>query len=235
MVATVGTWIFCLYLFAFPEKAMNYKLLARLEKLEEIERFDINSVPSGKFFYSRELYKRFYHFDADQMEGANGKLKRSYLQNYEDEEPIFVKGAFRIRQVRKLGGEDYFQSGIVVQALPIEEIEQESASGLTKKRRTFPNAIFEFVLPSNAVPEALYQEGEELTLDTIKDFAALLHVERIGAEHLCFTAVPILYGNYKLSDGETIALAPPEGINVDAPWPVYEQEIEPPSNAVAVN
>lgn len=154
MVLTAGTWIFCLYLFAFPEKEMNYRLLAKLGKLDPLEDFDVNSVPTGKFFVARDLYKRFYHFSTEQLVGTNAKLKRNYLRNYDGEDPIFVKGLFRIEQVRTLGESDYFRSGLVVQALPVEDVEHGVSKAPTK--RVFPNAIFEFVFPAEELPEAQF-------------------------------------------------------------------------------
>jgi hypothetical protein len=224
MVLTVGTWIFCLYLFAFPEKAMNYRLLGKLDKLAPLEKFDVNSVPTGKFFVARDLYKRFYHFNSEQLIGTNDKLKRNYLRNYEGEEPIFVKGAFRVEEVRKLGESDYFQSGLIVQALPLEYVEHGVSK--TPSRRVFPNAIFEFIFPAAEVPEAEFKVGDELSIDTLKDFAAVLHIERVGVDHICFTALPILYGKYQLSESDIIALTPPAGVNVEATWPIFEKDIQ---------
>lgn len=231
IVLTAGTWIFCLFLFAFPEKEMNYRLLAKLGKLDSLKNFDVSSVPTGKFFVARDLYKRFYHFGSEQLVGTNAKLKRNYLRNYDGEDPIFVKGLFRIEQVRALSESDYFRSGMVVQALSVEEIEHGVSKAPTK--RVFPNAVFEFVFPAEDVPESRFNVGDELSIDTLKDFASVMHIERVGTDHLCFSAVPILYGSYQLSESDTIALGPPQSVNVEGSWPIFEKEVQVSSSSTA--
>ena len=224
LILTAGSWIFSLYLFAFPEKVFNYRLLAKLEKLQPIEKFNASSAPTGKFHDARELYQKFYHFSGDQLQGTNGKLKRSYLWNYEKQQPIYVKGSFRIVEVRKLSAEDYFTSGLLVQAYPIEDVDSaDSMSGdPDAPKRVFPNAVFEFVFPAPEVPEASFVVGQEITVDTAKDYASVLNIERIDKDHLYFTALPLLYGDYKMSETESLTLAPPPKINVEAPWPISE-------------
>ncbi|MDA0811438.1 MAG: hypothetical protein O3C21_03455 [Verrucomicrobia bacterium] len=226
MVMTVGSWIFSLYLFAFPEKSFNYHLLSKLEKLKPIEDFTNDTVPTGRFNDGRELYQKFYHFSGEQLEGANDKLKRSYLWNYDDQPPIYVEGTFRIAEVRRLTEDDYFTSGVLVQAYTIEDVEDGltfSGSGTTK--RVFPNAIFEFVFPSGEVPDILFSVGQEISVDSSKDYAALLNIKRVDRDHLCFTAVPLLYGTYQINETASISLAPPQVLKVDAPWPISKKMI----------
>lgn len=222
LVMTAGSWIFSLYLFAFPEKSFNYRMLARLEKLKALEKFTARSVPAGKFHNARELYQKFYHFTGEQLQGTNGKLKRSYLWNYEGREPIYVKGSFRVAKVRALEAGDYFTSGILVEAYAVEDVEKgallSDASG--SEGRVFPNAVFEFVFPAAEVPDALFAEGQEITVDSAREYASLLNIERVDSDRLCFTAVPLLYGTYQVSDSKILSLAPPQRVNVDAPWPI---------------
>ncbi|MEZ5327650.1 MAG: hypothetical protein R3F19_21600 [Verrucomicrobiales bacterium] len=228
MVMTAGSWIFSLYLFAFPEKAFNYHLLSRLNKLKPIEDFTMDTVPTGRFNDGRELYQKFYHFSGEQLEGTNGKLKRSYLWNYDDQLPIYVKGSFRIAEVRRLTDADYFTSGLLVQAYPIEDVQDGLSLGRadSNEKRVFPNAIFEFVFPASDVPDVLFSVGQEIEIDRSKDAAALLNIKRLDRDHLCFTAVPLLYGTYQINETASISLHPPQAVNVDAPWPISKKVIQ---------
>jgi hypothetical protein len=227
MVVTAGSWIFSLYLFAFPEKSFNYHLLSKLEKLKPIEDFTTDTVPTGRFNDGRELYQKFYHFSGEQLEGTNGKLKRSYLWNYDDQLPIYVKGTFRIAAVRRLTESDYFTSGVLVQAYPIDDVEDGlTLGGSDTNKKVFPNAIFEFVFPAADVPEVLFPVGQEISVDGSKDYAALLNIKRVDKDHLCFTAVPLLYGTYQINETASISLAPPAVLNVDAPWPMSKNVIK---------
>lgn len=227
LVMTAGSWIFSLYLFAFPEKPFNYKLLAKLEKLEPIEDFTANSVPTGKFNDARELYQKFYHFSGEQLEGTNGKLKRGYLWNFKEQQPVYVQGNFRISEVRKLTPQDYFMSGVLVQAYPIEDVEDSvSLNSKEQKRRVFPNAVFEFVFPADEVPEKLFEVGQDLNVDGNRYYAAVLNIKRIGSEHLCFTALPLLYGTFQVSDTQSLSTAPPAFLNVEGGWPLSKKPIQ---------
>jgi hypothetical protein len=42
-------WMGSYYIFAHPEKAANHRLLMRLHKLEEPQRFEITAAPRGEF------------------------------------------------------------------------------------------------------------------------------------------------------------------------------------------
>ncbi|MGK0185636.1 MAG: hypothetical protein ACI9R3_001414 [Verrucomicrobiales bacterium] len=229
LVMTAGSWIFSLYLFAFPEKPFNYKLLAKLEKLEALEDFTSDTVPDGRFNDARALYRKFYHFSSDQLEGTNGKLKRNYLWNFNEQQPIYVEGSFRISDVRELTADDYFTSGVIVQAYAVEEVEDSvslTSQGQDKVRRIFPNAVFEFVFPATEIPETLFTEGQEITVNRSRDFAAVLNIKRLGSDHLCFTALPLLYGTYQVSDTESLSMTPPGALNIEAPWPLSKKPIQ---------
>ena len=136
MVMTAGSWIFSLYVFAFPEKPFNYGLLTKLEKLEELKRFSATTVPAGKFHTARDLYGKFYHFSNEQLAGTNAKLQRNYLWNYEKAAPLYLKGTFQMQSVRKLRTNDVFQSGLVLRVEPLENV--SPADGEPAVRKVFP-------------------------------------------------------------------------------------------------
>ena len=155
------------------------------------------------------------------------------MGNYEEQQPIYVKGNFRISEVRQLSADDYFTSGVLVQAYPVESVESGASVNIAKKsKRVFPNTVFEFVFPCIEVPSKLFAEGHEITVDSSRDSAAVLNIKRIDSDHLCFTALPLLYGTYPLGDAGSISLSPPSSLNIEASWPL-SKELSPRRDAAS--
>lgn len=207
-------WFFSIMVFKYPEKPFNYRLLSRLEKLEPVKKFDPLTVPHGMFHGPRELLSKYYPYNLEQFRVANDLLKRSYIVNYTEENPLYVKGTYTVTQARPLVAGDIMESGWVVRArsVELEDVELELL---------LPGA------PSNTEP---YQVGATFTLDNKSSFASLVNVERLSeTDGLCVTVVPIAYGDYVLGDQQTVTLNPPSKLNMEATWPVTtkaEKDIE---------
>ena len=77
----------------------------------------------------------------------------------------------------------------------------------------------EVLLPGVASETQPYQEGETFALDNKTTFASVLNVERNANDGLCLTVVPIVYGTYTVGNQQTLSLAPPDKLNMEARLP----------------
>jgi hypothetical protein len=215
-------WFFSIMVFKYPEKPFNYRLLTKLEKLEPIAKFDplaaggggkkgeqnlVLRLPNGTFNNARDLLNKYYNYNPDQLRLTNSVLKRSYILNYSEESPVYVKGTYAVTFVRPLTAADLVKNGWVVRAhsVDLEDVE------------------IELMLPGKpADPKAPpYHEGESFTLDNKSSFCSVIHVLRNqDADGLCATVVPIGYGSFNLGNQRSLALAPPTTLNVEAPLPI---------------
>jgi hypothetical protein len=213
-------WFFSIMVFKYPEKPFNYRLLAKLEKLDPLAKFDplasvaiklpdgtpVQRLPNGTFHNARDLLNKYYNYTPDQLRLTNSVLKRSYILNYSEESPVYVKGTYSVALVRALTEADLMKSGWVVRArsVDLEDVEIELLLPVKKDAESPP-----------------YQEGESFTLDNKSSFCSVIHVLRNqDADGLCATVVPITYGNFNLGNQKTLAIAPPPSLNVDAPLPI---------------
>ena len=87
-------WFFSIYVFAHPEKPLNYQLLTKLDKLEEVKDYSPTNVPGGPIKSPKDLYGRFYRFSPSHLEVKNDILKRSFISNYKEEKPLYLTGTF---------------------------------------------------------------------------------------------------------------------------------------------
>lgn len=219
-------WFFSIMVFKYPEKPFNYRLLTKLEKLDPIAKFDplapgakrlenggmIQRLPNGSFHTARDLLNKYYDYNPDQLRLTNSILKRSYILNYDDESPIYVKGTYAVKFVRPLAAGDLVKDGWVVRAhsSDLEDVE------------------IELLLPGTADPMAPpYREGDSFTLDNKSTFCSVIHVLRNrDADGLCATVVPIGYGSFNVGNQKKLALAPPTTLNVEAPLPITGRSVE---------
>jgi len=85
-LATVS-WFFSIMVFSYPEKPFHYKLLTKLEKLEPIKKFPLNSVPHGEFVTAGKLLEQYLFFTPDKFRVTNDVLKREYIRNFKERSP----------------------------------------------------------------------------------------------------------------------------------------------------
>lgn len=195
-------WFFSIMVFAHPEKPFNYRVLARFDKLDPLREFTAFTVPQGKFLPARELLSEFYPFSRDQLAVKNDMLKRSYIRNYKQEQPLYVKGSFQVIDVRPLTASDVFTEGWVVRARSsdIEDVD------------------IEIVMPGKGAVDP-YHVGDVVLLDQKNTFAAALHVQKFDQERLCLTVMPLAYQGLGSGD-KLFKLKPPQKLNMDAYWPL---------------
>lgn len=202
-------WFFSIMVFRYPEKPFNYKLLTRLEKLEQIKPFDPLDVPSGIFHGARELLAKYYNYNSEQLALLNDLLKRSYIMNYENEGPVYVRGTFNVVNARKLTEADLIDTGWVVRARSseIEDVE------------------IELLLPGVEGADMPYVQGDSFNLDNKTTFGSVVHVSRNKeTDGLCASVIPISYGNFKAGEQKVLSLRPPKVLNMESQWPLTTDE-----------
>jgi hypothetical protein len=194
--------------FKYPEKAFNYKLLTKLKKIEEIKAFAPDLVPHGKFLTPKDLLSSYYYYNTEQLRHANDTLKRNYILNYTQESPVYVKGSYTVVSSRPLTTSDVIDQGWVTRARSVDMEDVE----------------VELILPGAASEKPPYDDGATFILDNKQAICTIMHVERSGADGICATVVPVVYGDYPLGADKTLAITPPLKINVESAWPVIRPD-----------
>jgi hypothetical protein len=198
-------WFFSIMVFQHPEKPLNYKVLAKLDKLPVIRKFSIYSVPDGTAKAPRELLASYYSYTPEQLHVTNDILKRAYIRNYDKQDPpIYLSGQFEVLEVRQLGEGDVMQEGWVVRtrASDLEDVDVE------------------VLMPGLQSGMPPFEVGDVVTLDKRATFAALVHVERMGEDRVCGTVIPLVYSGFKTHAGDVLSMAPPRELHLEAGWPV---------------
>lgn len=197
-------WFFSIMVLAHPEKPFNYRVLAKFDKLDPLRKFTTFTVPQGKFLPARELLSEFYGFNSEQLAVKNDLLKRSYIRNYKQEQPLYVKGSFQVINARPLSAKDVITEGWVVRARSTE----------------IEDVDIEIVLPGNHADADPYHAGDTIVLDQKNTFTAALHVQKFDQERVCVTLVPLAYQGFNSKEGGDFAMKPPAKLNMDAYWPL---------------
>lgn len=198
-------WFFSIMVFKYPEKPFNYRLLTKLEKLDPIKKFDPLLIPKGNFLAPRDLLKKYYDYNPEQLQVVNDLLKRSYILNYSEESPVYVKGNYIVVSARALAVGDFVDKGWIVRlrSTELEDVEVE------------------FLFPGTGIEAAPYHEGDSIALDNKTTFGSVIHVERnYATDGLCATVVPIAYGEFAVGDQQKVELVPPTVLNVAAALPI---------------
>ena len=204
----VFCWFFSIMVFRYPEKPFNYRLLTKLKKLDPCKPFTPMTVPHGSFLGAKDLLSAYYYFNPEKLRFTNDALKRSYILNYNNDSPVYVKGTFSVLGCRQLNAGDVFGQGWVVKAKSVD----------------MEDVQVELLLPGGQSDKMPYKEGEAFTMDNKATFGTVLHIERTANDGICATIVPIVYGNYAVGSGQRMALTPPEKINVESHWPVMQAD-----------
>jgi hypothetical protein len=219
LALATASWFFSILVFAHPEKPMNYKLLAKFNKLEGIRKFTPLTVPHGQFLSGGKLLEEYFYFSADQFRVHNDLLKRNYIKNFKDKNPTYIRGAFEVLAVRKLSAADVFQSGWVLLA----------------QDKELEDVQIEVVMPGLGADAAPYTVGSVFNLDTQSPrstYASVVHVQRMEGQTLRATLVPLVYQCPSAVDEKAkLAFTPPERLNMQAHWPISTESTPTPASA----
>jgi hypothetical protein len=202
-------WAFCMYVFGNPEVPFNYKLLThpKIDRLEPLKNYSPVNAPRGKFLTAKDFYADQYRIKEKSLAGYNAILKRNFLQSYvgvSTSDTRFMRGSFKVEGVTLLSADDVFPSGIAVRA----------------RSEDFPAALLDYVLPSESVPANTWQIGDILEIEQSSTCAALVHIERLTEDEVCFTVVPIVEGQHQTPGGGAVNSKLPERINLTGSWPL---------------
>lgn len=198
-----ATWFFCIMVFNYPEKPFSYRFLSKINKIEPLKSYDLNSVPKSKFLSPTKLLEE-YSFSPERMRVINDQLKRDYIRNFKDHAPVYVRGTFTTVSTRKLTENDVFTKGWVVVA----------------KATELEDVAVELVLPGLDREDVPYRAGDEITLDAKKGCVAAIHLQKQEGDRMQVTVVPLLYQGITSFEGANVALKAPAKLNMDAAWPI---------------
>ena len=206
MGAVIFCWFFCIALFSHPEKPFHYKMLAKVNKLEPLRKFNPLYAPDGrggKFLTAREMLGLYFNLTLDQLAVENNQLKRAYIKNYKELPPQYMKGAYTVIAARELRSSDVFTEGWVVRARAddIEDVD------------------IEIVFPGVAAKPVAYAQGDKITLDQKSTFASAVHVQKLPLDRLCITLVPITYQGFTAAS-HPVQMEAPKLLNMSANWPI---------------
>ena len=198
-------WVFCMYVFGHPETPFNYRLLTRLKKIDPIVSFTPVTAPRGKFTTAKQFYAEQYEYSAEKLKGLNAILKRSYIANYKKASNItYIGGNFKIESIKILGPDDVFPSGIAIRA----------------RSDDYPTALVDYILPIRELEKSPFKIGEQLTINRSDTCAVLLHIEKLPEKEACFTITPLVSRNYQMAGDQSLAVSPPEYLNLKGTWPI---------------
>jgi hypothetical protein len=202
-------WLGSFYIFGHPENPRSYRLLKKIGKLPDPQRFEVTAAPPGEFLDPQKLYDRYAKFSRLELENENSELIRNYLRNYKETKRLatYCIGKYVILKAFELKKTDFFESGVVALAQATD----------------FPQVLLEHVYVSNPrnVPSIMtvLQTGQPMRMFRTEDLSAVVHVERIGDGRMQFTVVPLLYGSYEVGTGQ-FSLEPPTELNMEPGLPV---------------
>ena len=203
MGAATFCWFFSIMVFAHPEKPFNYKMLAKLKKLEPLRPWTTFTVPDGKKLDARALLAEFYSYSAEQMAVSNDVLKRSYIRNFKHERPTYVLGNYKVISLRMLTDSDVVSPGWVVRARAAE----------------LEDVDIEILMPGLSVKDEPFHVGDVVAMDGSKPQVTVLHVQRMDGDRICVTTIPLAYTGFTKA-ASSLKMSPPGMLNMDAYWPV---------------
>lgn len=203
MGAATFCWFFSIMVFSHPEKPFNYKVLAKFNKLTPLRPYTIYTAPGGKSLQPRDLLSEFFPYTVEQMSVRNDLYKRSYLKNYQHDQPTYVMGSYQVLSARELTDADVFTSGWIVRARAAE----------------LEDVDIEVIMPGLTSKESPYKKGDTFKLEK-RTYASTLHVQRMDGDRLCVTVVPLAYQTISTKDAEVVSLEPPLALNMEAYWPI---------------
>lgn len=217
----VVSWFVCLQVFGNPETPRNYQILEKLGRLPVLKRYTVLDVPNGNVLGPKELYKRYFGYTEEQRVRANSLLMRNYLTNFD--RPLlltYIEGDYQVDQVKVLGGDDFFDPGIVVRAQALVKPDDFT--------KPMPYPVFiEYLFPTRQTEAAKsFEIGDTLGVKKSPNCAAVVHISKIIHEDdpaLLLTVIPIAYGSYQLGDAGAFQIEPPKKLRPsEHAFPVFK-------------
>lgn len=205
-------WMGSFYVFGHPEKPTNYRLLKRLHKLDDPQRFEVTTVPRGEFLKPAQLLERFGHLEPNDRQRLNETLLRHFLRNYHQTRDLipYAVGTYKIAALTSLTEHNFCSSGVV---MLLQAVDQP---------QVFLEQIFTTDHENLAALQAALTVGEEVKLEKPLDFSAIIFVDTLPQGKIKLTTMPLLYGNYQGEETGVFSLHPPEHLNIDSGLPLFK-------------
>jgi hypothetical protein len=216
---TIFSWVFCMYVFSNPEKAFNYGLLNRFDKLQPLRDFSPTNAPRGKFYTAKELYSAYFDYSDRELRAVSSLMRRDYVRNYRGLEKVaYLTGSFRLSQIKPLTPGDIVPAGLALRG----------------RSEDYPNIEVEYLLPARELPDVHYdlEVHQLLEIGSSSTCAAVLNLARVADDRLLVTALPIVYGPHETPARTEIVLEVPEALNLYGPIPVTGREPGPETSEV---
>jgi hypothetical protein len=208
-ICAILSWTFSIYIFDHPNQPIPYKILTSLDKIPPPQQFTIDDPPPGRFHTPRSLLENeFANLETEHLKFTNDILLRNYLENFRrSESVIYISGKYHVDYVRRLNSEDIFSQGLVFRG----------------HAANFPNVSVEVILPTGQnKPVSLIQTGQLFDLAN-HFFAALVHVAKPRDDFICYTLVPLVYGEKNIGGGK-VTMRPPSKLNIKGRWPLTSHQ-----------
>ncbi len=216
----VVSWAVCLHIFGNPEIPRNYEILGKVGRLPQLKRYTVLDVPNGNAFAPKELYKKYFGINADDMVRVNSLLMRNYLTNFDS--PLlltYVEGDYQVAEVRRLTATDFFNPGVVIRAQALVKPDDFT------KPAPYP-VFIEYLFPTDQAAAAGYfKKGDILSVKKSPNCAAVVHVDKVINDDepaLLLTVIPIAYGSYQIGDAASFTIEPPGKLLPAAGFPVIK-------------
>lgn len=207
MVCWIGSYL----VFSRPELPFSYRLLRKIKKIDEPQRFKVNAAPPGEFLGPERLYNRFNALNPRDFRELNRSLERAYLRNYPTSNELvpYATGRFTIMESYELHDTDFVANGVVTLAVSAD----------------FPKLLIEHIYSCSAQDAPLLhrnlQTGMDIELRRTFELSAVLHVTKLNDGRMQLTIIPINYGRYVFTNASGgFDLQPPPTLNVAAPFPL---------------
>jgi len=213
--AAFAAWFSGIYIFGQPERPESYRILQKLHKLEPPKRFELTAAPAGEFLTAKQLYERYIGMGNTSLAKTNAELARSYIRNFQQTRGLvpYVVGRYVVMEVRELGPQDAFTSGMVALTGAVDQ-------GTLLMEHVYPADEQALPLMKNTLTPGL-----ELRFERTHDLSAVIHAERLKDGRIMITAVPLLYGTYTTAKGVgTFSLDPPLTLNLKGGWPLFKEQ-----------
>ena len=219
---TLAIWLGSFYIFGQPERPDSYRILQKLQKIDQPKRFQLTAAPAGEFLNPKKLHERYSALRPAELAKVNAELARNYIRNFQQVRGHvpYVVGRFTIIEARELTPDDLFKSGMVALTVAVD----------------YGELLMEHVYPadSQTVPmmKGTLATGLEIKLERAHDVSAVIHAERLPDGRVLVTTVPLLYGSYTVTQGRgSFSLEPPFDLNMAAGWPLFKDPMRKAAEA----
>ena len=219
---TLAIWLGSYYIFGQPERPDSYRILQKLQKIDQPKRFQLTAAPAGEFLNPKKLHERYSALRPAELAKVNAELARNYIRNFQQVrgQVPYVIGRFTIIEARELTQDDLFKSGMVALTVAVD----------------YGELLMEHIYPADAQTVPLMKgtlaTGLEIKLERAHDVSAVIHAERLADGRVMITTVPLLYGSYTVTQGRgSFSLEPPFDLNMAAGWPLFKDPMRKAAEA----